>query len=111
MLKVENYITGHQHTHPWSPELHDDVRTVSLWKTVLTQFRTKIYHQRQVKVMLQSMNKIIDINWSHSSDIKKNLKKLILNIKRTKKSAVELRIKHLIERASVMNLVNKSIEF
>ena len=60
--------------------------------------------------MFESMSEKIDINWSYPSDIKRNLKTSILNLRRTRKSAAELRTKHLIEKISAMNLANKSIE-
>ena len=33
MLKAEKKIKGHDNKSPWSPILHDAVRTVSIWKT------------------------------------------------------------------------------
>ena len=32
MLNAENNIKGRNNTHLWSPELHDAVRPVSIWK-------------------------------------------------------------------------------
>ena len=44
MLNAENNITGKNNTYPWSPELHDAVRAVSIWKAELTQYKTKVSH-------------------------------------------------------------------
>ena len=32
ILKTEKRITCQQHTHPWSPELHEAVTSVFIWK-------------------------------------------------------------------------------
>ena len=42
MLKVEKKISNQHHNSPWSPELHDSIRTVSIWKSILSQFKTKL---------------------------------------------------------------------
>ena len=41
MLKAEKKIVGQENKSPWSPILHDAVRTVSIWRTLLKQFKTK----------------------------------------------------------------------
>ena len=41
MLKAEKCINNQQHNFPWSPALHDTIRNVSIWKSILSQFKTK----------------------------------------------------------------------
>ena len=59
ILKVENTITGTQYTYPWSSELHDAIRTISIWKMTLTQFKTKISQSNQFNFLKKSMNELI----------------------------------------------------
>ena len=44
MIIAKNNIKGHHNTYPWSPELHDAVRMVSIWKDKLIQYKKKISH-------------------------------------------------------------------
>ena len=60
MLKAEKKIVGQVNKSPWSPILHDAVRTVSIWRTLLKQFKPKMCHQSQLKFLLQSMSSPID---------------------------------------------------
>ena len=76
MRKVENNIIGTQYAYPCSPEHHDTIRTVFLWKRALTQFTTRISQSNQLK-FLKSMNEPINTNWKHPSDIKRNLNQAI----------------------------------
>ena len=41
MLDVEKKINTQQ-TNSWSPELHIEIRTVTLWKLILIQLITRI---------------------------------------------------------------------
>ena len=56
-------LTCHQHTHPWSPELNEAVTSVSIWKHILTQVRTKASHRKQIEYLIQSMVNPSDISW------------------------------------------------
>ena len=60
MLKAENNIKGRNNTYPWSPELHDAVRTASIWKTQLTQYKIKVSHLSQIEYLTKSMKTPID---------------------------------------------------
>ena len=42
MMKAENNIKGKNNTYPLSPELHETVRTVSIWKAQLTQYKKSV---------------------------------------------------------------------
>ena len=46
MLKAEKKINNQQHNSPWSLALHDSVRIVSIWKSILSQFKTKLSFQK-----------------------------------------------------------------
>ena len=48
MLKIERNIQGYNNTYPWSPELHDAVRYVSIWKDKITQYKTQVSHHNQI---------------------------------------------------------------
>ena len=39
MLKAEKKIVGQENKSPWSPILHNAVRTVSIWRTLLKQLK------------------------------------------------------------------------
>ena len=40
MLKARKCINNQQYNSPWSPALHDTIRIVSIWKSILSQFKT-----------------------------------------------------------------------
>ena len=49
----------------------------------------------------------IDTSWNHPSEIKRNLRLVIKDLKRIQKKTKESRNAHLIKRASAMNISNK----
>ena len=109
ILKAEKKIVGQENKSPWSPILHDAVRTVSIWRALLKQFKTKLSHQSQLKFLLQSMSSPIDTSWIDPADIQRNLRKAYRNLQQVRSNATKLRINHLLQRASAMNLANKSV--
>ena len=109
MLKAENKIVGQENKAPWSPILHDAVRTVSIWRNILKQFKTNMSHQSQLNFLLQSMSSPIDTSWIDPEDIQRNLRNAYRNLQQVRSNATNLRINHLLQRASAMNLENKSV--
>ena len=69
MLKAEKKIEGHDNKSPWLPILHDAVRTVSIWKILLTKFKTKASHQTQIKFLLNLMSSPINTSWKDVVEI------------------------------------------
>ena len=59
MLKIENKINNQHHNFPWSPELHDFIQTVSIWKSILSQFKTKLSFQRKIDFYRSSLSSSI----------------------------------------------------
>ena len=55
MLSVEKKINSQQHNSPWSPELHDSIRIVSIWKSIY-QLITKIMLRAEKKINNQQHN-------------------------------------------------------
>ena len=109
MLKAENNVKGQNNTYPWSPELHDTVRSVSIWKAKLTQHKTKVSHLNQIEYLTKSMQTPIDISWKDPSELKRNLREATKELKKIRRKAKELRKLHLSKRASAMNISNKSL--
>ena len=60
MLKTGRNIKGHNKTYPWSPELYNTVRSVSIWKAKITQYKTQVSHHNQIECLTNSMKIPID---------------------------------------------------
>ena len=95
MLKAEKKIVGQENRSPWSPILHDAVRTVSIWRTLLKQFKTKIFHQSQLNFLLQLIISPIDTSWIDPVNIQRNLRNEYRNLQQVRSNATNLRIYHL----------------
>ena len=108
MLKAEHNIKGRNNTYPWSPELHEAVRNVSIRKAQLTQYKIKVSHLRQIEYLTKSMKKPIDTSWLHPSELKRNLRAAIKELKIIRSKAKELRKLHLTRRASAINIAKKN---
>ena len=65
-------------------------------------------HQSQLNFLLQSMSSPIDTSWIDPADIQRNLRNAYRNLQQVRSNATNLRINHLLQRASAMNLENKS---
>ena len=74
MLKAERNITGHNNTYQWYPELHDAVRSVSIWKAKITQYKTQVTHHNQIEFLINSTKTPIDTSWNNPSERKKNIR-------------------------------------
>ena len=61
MLRAEKKIHNQHNSSPLSPELHDSIRIVSIWKSILSQFKTKLSFQKQINVFLSSLSSPINI--------------------------------------------------
>ena len=62
-MRAEKSIKGEKHNLPWSPRLNDAIKTLSLWKIILTQQKTKISHRNQIERIQRSMHSKLDITW------------------------------------------------
>ena len=60
MLKTERNIKDHNDTCPWSPELHDTVKSISIWKAKITQYKIQVSHHNQIENLTKSMRISID---------------------------------------------------
>ena len=107
MLKAENKIVGQENKSHWSPILHDTIRTVSIWRTLLTQFKTNISHQSQIKFLLQSVSSPIDTSWKDAAEIQRKLRDDYRNLQQVRSNATNLRKTQLLQKVSAMNLENK----
>ena len=81
MLKAENNIKGKNNTYPWSLELDIAVRKVSIWKAQLTQYKPKVSHLRQIEFLKKAMQTPIDTSWTHPSELNRNLRAAIKELK------------------------------
>ena len=91
MLRAEKKINNQQHNSPWFPELHDSIRTVSIWKSILFQFKTKLSFQKQIDFYLSSLSSPISIEWTNFTNIKYKLSKAQSQLRKNKTNAKELR--------------------
>ena len=66
MFKAEKKINNQHHNFPWPPDLHDSIQTVSIWKSILSQFKTELSFQKQIDFYLSSLSSPISIEWKHS---------------------------------------------
>ena len=107
MLRVENKINNQQHNSPWSLELYDSIRTVSIWKSILSQFKTNLSFQKQIDSYLSSLSSPISIEWTNFANIKYKLSRAQFQLRKNKTNVKELRTQHLMQRASAMNIANK----
>ena len=91
MLKAEKSINNQQHNSPWSPALHDAIRIVSIWKSILSLFKTKISFQKQINFYLSSLSTPISIEWYNFAEIKRKLHQAKSTLRKNKTNAKELR--------------------
>ena len=108
MLKAEKCINNQQHNFPWSPALHDAIRIVSIWKSILSQFKTKLSFQKQITFYLSSLSTPINIDWFNFAENKRKLRQTKSNLRKNKTNAKELRTQHLLQRVSAINIENKT---
>ena len=87
MIEVEKTIKSHHNIYPWSSELHNDVRTVSIWKAILTQYKPKIFHQSQLVFLTTSTYVTITPNLNRQLEIKRKLRSITKELKRISKTA------------------------
>ena len=73
MLRAEKKINNQQHNSPWSPELYDSIRIVSIWKSILSQLKNKLSFQKQIDFYLASLSSTISIEWTNFANIKYEL--------------------------------------
>ena len=78
-------------TYPWSPELHDAVRLVTIWKAKLTQYKTKLSHLNQIEYFTKSMKIAINTSWKHPLELKRNIQVVTKELKKIRRKAKELR--------------------
>ena len=107
MLKAEKSINKQHHKSPWSPALHDAIQIVSIWKSIISQFKTKLSFQKQINFYQSSLSSPISIDWFNFADLKRKLRQAKSNLRTTTTNAKELRTQHLMLRASAMNIENK----
>ena len=91
MLKAKKKIKHQQPNSPWSPVLHDFIRIVSIWKSILSQFKTKLSFQKQINFYLSSLYTPISIEWSTFANIKFNLRRAQFQLRKNKTNTKELR--------------------
>ena len=82
--------------------------TVSIWKKIVLQFKTRLSHHSQIEYQTKSLETPIDTQWINKGDIKINLRNSNRNLKKIQTEATELRTQHLSQRASAMHLDNKN---
>ena len=107
MLKSEKKINKQQHNSPWSLLLHDSIRIVSIRKSIVSQFKTKLSFQKKINFYLSSLSSPISIEWSTFANTKSNLRQDQSQLRKNKNNAKELRTQYLMQRASAMNIANK----
>ena len=107
MLKAEKSINNQQHNSPWSPALHDSIRIVSIWKSILSQFKTKLSFQKQINFYLSSLSTPIIIKRFNFTEIKRKLRQTKSTLRKNKTNAKESRTQHIHQRSSAMNIENK----
>ena len=107
MKKAESKTMGNFADEPWSPELHRAVRTLTIWKVILSQYKTRLWFEKQIKKLKKDIDPPIPTEWTTITDILRNIRKARKQLKSTKTNAFELRKQHLIRRASAMNIDQK----
>ena len=107
ILKVENKINNQQHNSPSSPALHDAIKIVSIWKSILSQLKNKLLFQKQINFYLSSISFPISIEWSIFANIKRDLRQTQPHLWKNKTNSKELRTQHLMQQASVMKNENR----
>ena len=108
MLKAKKSIKNQRHNSPWSPALHDSIQTVYIWKSLISQFKTKLSFQKQITFYLSSLSSPISIEWLNFAELKRKLRQAKSNLRKHTTNAKELRTQHLLQRASAMNIGNKA---
>ena len=105
MLNAEKKIQS-QKTSPWSPELNNAIRKVTLWKLTLTQLKTKISQHKTISSIQQTLRTKVDLSWKTPSDIYHQFKSAQSNLLQIRKDSTTLRTNHLIQRASATDIAN-----
>ena len=86
---------------------HDAIRIVSIWKSILSHFKTKLSFQKQINFYLSSLSTPISIEWFNFAEIKRKLRQAKSTLRKHKTNEKELRTQHLLQRASAINIENK----
>ena len=107
MLKTKKNIINQHNNSPWYLALHGAIRILSIWKTILTQFKTKIFFQKQINFYLSSLSTPISIEWFNFTEIKRKLRQAKSTLRKNKKIAKAFGTQHLLQQASAMNIKNK----
>ena len=68
----------------------------------------KVSHRTQLECLQSSMYSISDITWDNISDINSKLKIATRNLRNIRKSVASIQTQHIVERASALNIRNKS---
>ena len=105
MLNAEKKRNS-QETSPWSPELYNAIRKVTIWKLTLTQLKTNISRHKTISSIQQTLRTKVDLSWKTPSDIYHQLKSAQLNLTQIRKDSTTLRTNYLIQRASAMDIAN-----
>lgn len=79
MIKIDKSTICNSNKCLWPPVLHQTIRKVSLWKIILTQFKTKIFHHQQLHKLQENLHPTISTKLKYVS-------KKLLQFKQCKKS-------------------------
>ena len=58
---------------PWYPELHRAVRTLTIWKVTLSQYKTRLWFEKQIKKLKKDIDPPIPTEWTTITDILRNI--------------------------------------
>ena len=56
MKKAESKTMGKFADEHWSPELHRAVRTLTIWKVILSQYKTRLWFEKRIKKLKKDID-------------------------------------------------------
>ena len=109
MIKIDKITICNSNKCLWPPVLHQTIRKVSLWKIILTQFKTKIFHHQQLHKVQENLHPTISTKLKYVSENYYNLCSARKVIRSVKVNSIELRHDHLLRHTSLMDIKSKKI--
>ena len=101
MKKTESGTISNFADEPLSPELYRVVRTVTIWKVIISQYKTKRWFEKKSKKLMKDIHPPIPTEWTIITDILKNIRKVRQQLKGIKTNVFELRKQHLIRKGQL----------
>ena len=104
-LEVEASLKRIENREPWSPDLANTIREVSLWKLIKSDKLGKISKEDKIKEIIDTMKRPVTIERNCLKTICKNLKTSLTQLKKVTQTTTTHREDHLCQQAEEYKLL------